>query len=85
EYGEVPHELFIPGDDDGEAVHPNDADQGAIGDCWIMAAMTSVAQENPQIVEDMIQRNGHRRRASQRGWRADLRRVPLRRNRQGRR
>jgi hypothetical protein len=57
EYGEVPHELFIDGDNDGESIHPNDVDQGAIGDCWIMAAMTSVAQENPQIIEDMIRRN----------------------------
>jgi hypothetical protein len=57
EYGDVPHQLFLPGEDDGVAVHPNDVDQGYIGDCWIMAAMTSVAQEHPEIIENMIQRN----------------------------
>ena len=57
DYGEVPHELFVVGEDDDTAIHPNDVDQGAIGDCWIMATMTSVAQENPRIIEDMIRRN----------------------------
>lgn len=57
EYGDVPHQLFLLGTEDVVSIHPNDVDQGYIGDCWIMAAMTSVAQEHPEIIENMIHRN----------------------------
>ena len=57
-YGTVPHELFIAGGDDGgQAIHPNDVDQGAIGDCWLMTGLIATAQEHPELIEDMIRAN----------------------------
>jgi hypothetical protein len=55
-YGDLQQVLFLPGDD-GTGVHPDDVRQGAIGDCWLVASMAALAQQRPDLVEDMIRLN----------------------------
>jgi hypothetical protein len=39
-------------------IHPSDARQGYLGDCFTIASLAAVAQQNPQIIYDAIQDNG---------------------------
>lgn len=52
--GGVEHEpvLFI----DGPSA--DDVQQGALGDCWLLASLAAVAHTQPQAIRDMIQPNG---------------------------
>lgn len=46
---------FVTGLKDGDhAVHPNDVRQGGIGNCWMMAPLAALAQNNPSLIENMI-------------------------------
>ncbi len=38
--------------------HPNDVKQGDIGDCYLMAIMSSLAKSDPQYIKDMMQDKG---------------------------
>ncbi len=46
------------GEGDGHAFAPNDVRQGGLGDCTFLAAMISMANVNPQKLEDLICANG---------------------------
>ena len=49
---------FVPGAGDGADVHPNDIRQGNLGDCYLMASMAAIAQQNPDAIRRMIRDNG---------------------------
>ncbi len=49
---------FVQGSGDEHAVDPNDVAQGALGDCYLMAGMLSVARANPEAIQDLIVDNG---------------------------
>ncbi|MFT4625856.1 MAG: hypothetical protein ACI8PZ_004527 [Myxococcota bacterium] len=49
---------FVQGADDDHAVDPNDAKQGALGDCYLIAGMIAVARANPESIADLIVDNG---------------------------
>ncbi|WP_026120452.1 C2 family cysteine protease [Nocardiopsis potens] len=44
--------------DDGE-IGSDDLRQGALGDCWWLAGMGAIADQNPQIIKDMIKENAN--------------------------
>ena len=50
--------LFVEGTNDGNSVHPNDVDQGRLGDCYLIAALGALAHKNPEAIKDMIKDNG---------------------------
>jgi hypothetical protein len=52
-YGEVEGTPF-----GGATPSPADVKQGAIGDCYLLAALAAVAKANPSIIEGMIKDNG---------------------------
>lgn len=56
DWGELDHVLF---EQDGSetAIHPNDVAQGALGDCWFIAPMMALAQQNPGLIERAIRPN----------------------------
>ncbi|MCB9795406.1 MAG: hypothetical protein H6741_22100 [Alphaproteobacteria bacterium] len=49
---------FVQGSGDAQAVDPNDVSQGALGDCYLMAAMAAVARANPSDIEKIVKDNG---------------------------
>jgi hypothetical protein len=58
EYVNYLGELFIRGGSDSHAIFYDDARQGLLGDCYLMAAMAAVALHRPNIIRSMIQENG---------------------------
>ena len=46
---------YIPLDDD--ALDPTNMDQGSIGDCWLLAALGAVAQDDPGFIRDHMWEN----------------------------
>lgn len=52
-------DLFIQGAGDAGAIDPNDVRQGSLGDCYLMAALMSVARTDPQCIRDMVKDNGN--------------------------
>lgn len=50
---------FVKGANDEHAVDANDAAQGALGNCYLIAGMIAVARANPQAIQDLIQDNGN--------------------------
>lgn len=42
---------------DGDAVHYNDVNQQRVKDCFLMAAVASIAMQDPQAIRDMIDVN----------------------------
>jgi len=49
---------FVQGEGDAHAVDANDVKQGALGDCYLIAGLASVARANPHAIEDLIEDNG---------------------------
>lgn len=42
-----------------DVVHPNDVQQGAIGDCYLLAALQAVAKRRPEVIKNAITDNGN--------------------------
>jgi WXG100 family type VII secretion target len=51
------HKLFVRGGEDGRKIHPNDVDQQSLGDCTVMAALATIADKNPELIENAIRPN----------------------------
>ena len=49
---------FVKGGADKDIVDPNDVAQGALGDCYLMAAMAATARANPEHIKKIIKDNG---------------------------
>lgn len=41
-----------------DGISPNDVGQGALGDCYFMAALSSIAQQHPDVIWNAIEDNG---------------------------
>ncbi|MEZ0472768.1 C2 family cysteine protease [Luteimonas salinilitoris] len=49
---------FAQGTGDPHAVAPNDVRQGQMNNCFLVAAMSAVAEQDPGAIEEMIRDNG---------------------------
>lgn len=58
EAGEVEGELFIQGEGDAQDIAMNDVRQGALGDCYFVAVLASIARVRPDLIRDMVADNG---------------------------
>jgi len=56
EYEDLAGDLFIQGDDD-HPIHPSDIDQQGLGDCYLLASLAEIAQQNPELIRDIIRPN----------------------------
>lgn len=55
----VEGELYLAGGADmRQGIHPSDADQGQIGNCFVVASLAAVAQNNPDVIRNAIEDNG---------------------------
>jgi WXG100 family type VII secretion target len=50
--------LFIHDPLDGNAIHPSDARQGSLGDCYLVASLAAIARQNPDAIRNAIRDNG---------------------------
>jgi hypothetical protein len=50
--------LYVKGRGDAAAIDRNDVKQGGLGDCYLLAALVSVATTDPSLIERMIEDNG---------------------------
>jgi Calpain family cysteine protease len=57
EYANYLGELYIKGSGDDQEISYNDAQQGALGDCYLMAAMAAVALRRPSVIKSLISKN----------------------------
>ncbi|MFC3995320.1 C2 family cysteine protease [Nocardiopsis sediminis] len=53
-WGTVPDGRLWP--EDGE-ISAEDVHQGALGDCWWVAGLAATAEQNPEVIRDMIREN----------------------------
>lgn len=51
-------QLYISGGADGRDIHPSDAKQGNLGDCFFVTSLAVVAQQNPELIRRAIKDNG---------------------------
>lgn len=51
--------LFEQGTGDGNAVDINDVRQGALGDCYFLAVLASIARVRPDFIRSMVRDNGN--------------------------
>ncbi|MCB9076072.1 MAG: hypothetical protein H6631_00605 [Anaerolineaceae bacterium] len=58
EYKKIKGEAFVKGAGDKADIDPNDVKQGALGDCYLLAAMAAVARANPESIRKLIKDNG---------------------------
>jgi hypothetical protein len=55
-YGRIPGGTpFVAGGGDSNPISPNDISQGALGDCYLMSSLATMAQQNPDAIKNMIQ------------------------------
>ena len=57
-WGSEGYTPFLVGTGDATAVDLNDVDQGGLGTCYLMASLASLAQQHPELIEQMIHDNG---------------------------
>jgi WXG100 family type VII secretion target len=50
-------ELFVTGAGDGRDIHPSDADQGNLGDCFFISSLAAIAEQNPELIRQAIRAN----------------------------
>jgi hypothetical protein len=55
-YGPFPGPLFAD-DGDGRLVHPSDVTQGMLGDCYLLASLAAIADQRPELIEQMVHEN----------------------------
>lgn len=58
QFHEIAAHLFEKGNVDALDIDPNDVQQGQIGDCYFMSAISAVAQANPEAIRKLIKDNG---------------------------
>ncbi len=51
-------DLFVKGYGDDSEIHPNDVTQGGLGDCYLIATMASIADQNPDLIKSAVRDNG---------------------------
>ncbi|MBL4849824.1 MAG: hypothetical protein JKY65_30215 [Planctomycetes bacterium] len=49
---------FVKGKGDAREIEGNDPEQGALGDCYLVAAMIAVARSDPKVIRRMITSKG---------------------------
>ena len=58
EYGQIDGgRLFVKGDGDRHFIDPSDVKQGAVGDCYLLAAVMSIARCKPDEIEEIVRKN----------------------------
>jgi hypothetical protein len=50
-------DLFVKGKGDLDAIDPTDVNQGALGDCYLIAALGALALQNPDLLREMMHVN----------------------------
>ncbi len=58
-YSNIQGSLFAYGSNDSVEIAYNDAIQGNVSDCYLMAAMAAVALHRPQVIRSMFHDNGN--------------------------
>lgn len=58
DYTTIVADLFKKGAGDDHKIHPNDVQQGFLGDCYFLAAIQAIAQSDPGALEKLIKDNG---------------------------
>ncbi|MEM7801792.1 MAG: C2 family cysteine protease, partial [Chloroflexota bacterium] len=56
-------------------IHPNDVDQGLLGDCYFLSSIASIAMQNSNIIKEMINSNDdgtYTVKLFKRGWFSNL-------------
>ncbi|MEM9773793.1 MAG: C2 family cysteine protease [Chloroflexota bacterium] len=59
------HQAFVSG------IHPNDVDQGLLGDCFFLSSIASIAQQRPSIIKNLIEtlpNESYNVKLFKRGW-----------------
>jgi len=51
-------QAFVKGEGEAHSVDPSDVTQGALGDCYLMASMAAIANQNPDLIQKLIRDNG---------------------------
>lgn len=51
-------QAFVKGEGEAHSVDPSDVTQGALGDCYLMASMAAIANQNPDLIQKLIHDNG---------------------------
>ena len=57
DYDNLAGDLFIQGENDDDPIHPSDIDQQGLGDCYLLASLAGIAQQNPELIRDIIRPN----------------------------
>jgi Flp pilus assembly pilin Flp len=51
-------DVSVVGQGDGTGVHPNDINQGGLGDCYLLSSLGAIALQNRSIIENAVRDNG---------------------------
>ena len=51
-------EAFIRGDGDDSDIHPSDINQGRLGDCYLLASLGAISDQDPEVIRRIIKDNG---------------------------